>query len=231
MVTLKGKREDWVKLFAVISSYVKETKITVSDGTASIVAIDPANVAIVKANMPCEGECDPFCVKVEQIMKALNAAGGEDVTFSFDEYMSDLTIIGSARVKMPLLADLGEIKDIKRSMFDTISGASSFSPAEVKQCTSYGMFNKEGAVTITIKDNTLTISVGEDRYTAEITTEGATGEAKGTYPLDYFDTLIKQSEGSNVSVKIPHDDFPMLTEWTSGNAEFSIVLAPRVSNE
>ena len=230
-MSLKAKKNDWVRLFSVVSSYTKDAKVTVNEGRATILAIDAAKVAIVKGSIDCEGECDDFTLNVEQVLKALNAAGGDDVTFSFDENMSDLTIIGNARVKMPLEADMGDIRDINRSMFDEINAQGKFNPADVEQCVSYGLWNKEGAVTITIKDGTTNVRVGQERHTAEVDCEGAEGEAFATYPLDYFDTMLKQSKGSEVTVKIPNNDYPALIEWQSGTGDFSLVIAPRVEQE
>lgn len=229
MTTLTGKRNDWNKMLSVVSGYTKEARIEVDDNKAVVLAVDPAKVAIVKANIECEGDAEPFTINVEQCLKALNAAGGDDVVFDFND-VGNLTIIGNARVKMPLEADLGEIRDINRAMFDEVSAQGKIDPTNVEPCVSYGMWNKESIVSIVVADNRFKVCVGEDRHTAEVYGEGE-GNAASKYPLDYFETMIKQAKGSEVTIKIPNNDYPMLAEWSSGTGEFSLVIAPRVEQE
>ena len=229
MTTLTGKRNDWNKMLSVVSGYTKEAKIEVNDGKATILAVDPAHVAIIKANIECGGDAEPFTINVEQCLKALNAAGGDDVVFDFGNE-GNLMIIGNARVKMPLEADLGEIRDINRSMFDEISASGKIDPASIEPCVSYGTWNKEDVVSIVVADNRFKVCVGQDRHTAEVYGEGE-GEATSKYPLDYFETMIKQAKGSEVSIKIPYTNYPMLAEWSSGSGEFSLVIAPRIEQE
>ena len=226
---LNAKRNDWIKMLSIASSYTKEARIEVSEGKATTLAIDPAKVAIFKATIDCEGECEPFSINVDQCIKALNAAGGEDVTFDFTE-MGNLVIKGNARVKMPLEADLGEIRDISRAMFEEIAAQGKMNPGNVESSVSYGMWNKEGALSITIADGKMKICIGQDRHTAEVEMDGE-GNATSMYPLDYFDALVKQSKGSEVTIKLPNNNYPMLAEWVSGTGSYSLVIAPRVENE
>ena len=66
MTTLTGKRNDWNKMLSVVSGYTKEARIEVDDNKAVVLAVDPAKVAIVKANIECEGDAEPFTINVEQ---------------------------------------------------------------------------------------------------------------------------------------------------------------------
>lgn len=231
MATLRAKRSDWVRLFSTVAAFVKEAKVSVNDGRATILAIDPANIAIVKGSIECEGSCDDFSFNVEQAMKALNAAGGEDIQFDFDEYMSDMTITGNAKVKLPLSADLGEIKDIKREIFDGGGSTGVLMPADIEQCVSYCLWSKESVVTFTFKENSMNVRTGEGRLTAEVDMAGS-GDAVSKYPLDYFDAMLKQAKGcGSINILIPESDYPMLAEWKIGTSEFSIVIAPRIDQE
>lgn len=226
---LTVKRNDWMKMLSIMSAYTDKAKIEVADNKATTLAIDPAKVAIIKAKVDCTGECEPFSIGIEQCIKALNAAGGDDVTLDFSN-AGDLVIIGNARVRMPLEADLGDINDINRSIFDEIAAEGTIDPASVESCVSYGVWNKESVVAISISDGKMKIRVGQDRHTAEVEMTG-TGEASSMYPLEYFETMIKQSKGSEITVKLPNNDFPMLVEWESGTGEYSLVIAPRIEQE
>ena len=211
MAILTATKNDWVRLLSIAGAFVKETKITVENGRASCLAIDPAKVAIIKGEIDCKGECAPFTINVDQTLRALNAAGGDPI-LEFDEYMTTMTVKGNAKVKVPILADLGELSDINRSMFDEPAGISAFDPAQVEPIVSYGMYNKEQTVTFDMDDeNGFKMIVGTERNAAETTFQTCEGKAKSIYPLDYFDVIIKQCKGSDhINVKLPNDNFPVL---------------------
>ena len=229
MAILTATKNDWVRLLSVAGAFVKEARISVENGRASCLAIDPAKVAIIKGEIDCKGECPPFTINVDQTLKALNAAGGDPI-LEFDDYMTTLTVKGNAKVKVPVLADMGELSDINRSMFDDPSGVSVFDPAQVEPIVSYGMYNKEATVTFDLDgDNGFKMTIGTDRNTAEMIFQRCEGKAKSVYPLDYFEVVIKQCKGSDsINVKLPNDNYPVLLDWTVGSGSFSIVIAPRI---
>lgn len=232
MTTIIAKKSDWARLFGVAGAYVKEAKIMVENNKVSCLAVDPAHVAIIKCSIKCEGTFDgSVCVNVEQFMKALNACGGEQPIIEVDDYVTELKFIGTATIKMPLLADLGEIRDIPRDMFEGEIASGTFVPGNLEQPISYCMWGKEQIVSIKMKDSKLTFEIGTDRNTAEIISDTpATGiDAESTYPLDYFEALIKQTKGTDtVTIEIPQSNYPMQAKWNVGTGHYSVVIAPRV---
>lgn len=232
MAILKAAKSDWVRLLGTAGAFVKEAKISVENGKASCLAIDPAKVVIVKASIDCEGDCPPFTVNVDQTLKALTAAGDEPI-FEFDDFMSVLTVKGRAKVKVPLLADLGEMKDINRAIFsEDPQGVAVFVPGDVEPLVSYGIYNKEDTVTFDIQEDELKVTVGTGAKAAETVFKGAEGTAKSIYPLDYFDSVIKQCKGANdIRVILPNNNYPISLSWDIGNGCYDIVIAPRVEDE
>lgn len=233
--TLLATRADWMRLLNTAGAFVKEVKITVEGGRALCLAVDPAHVAIIKGEIDCGGTfTGSICVNVEKFIKALNACGGDEPQIEIDDYLSDMKIIGTAKINMPLEADLGEIKDINRAMFEDETAIGTFNPVILEQPIGYCLWAKEQIISIKMNDRRLTFSMGSDRNTAEISSdvpcEGP--DATSTYPLDYFSEMLKQTKGAEtVTVEIPQDDYPMLARWGVGTGVFSVVIAPRVEQE
>lgn len=231
MKAISANKSDWVRMLTTITAFQKEVRIVVDNGKAICLTVDPAKVAIVKAAIECQGECDPFTVNGEQFLKALNAAGNDPI-IEFDDNMSQMTLRGTAKVKVPLLVDMGEIKDINREMFNECEGKGKFTPASVEPIIGYGMYTKEQVVVFNIKDNKMQIVVGTGSNLASFDDFEGTGQASSIYPLDYFSTTVKQMSGAeNVDVSLPRDSYPVLMEWQIGTGDYSVVIAPRIEEE
>lgn len=228
---LTATKSDWLRMLNSVNAFVREAKIETDGKKATCLAIDPAHVAILKSSIDCEGDTVTFTVNVEQFIKALNAAGG-DPYIEFDDYISTITVNGNAKVKLPILDDMGEIKDIKRQMFQDPHATGKITTDAIEPIVSYGLYAKEQVVVFVIKDGKTKIVVGQDRHSAEFSDFEGDGEASSKYPLDYFDTAIKQMKGAeSIDIILPDNDYPLCLKWDIGTGHYNLVIAPRIEEE
>lgn len=228
---LTATKSDWLRMLNTVNAFVKEAKIETDGERATCLAIDAAHVAILKSSIACGGDSVTFTVNVEQFIKALNAAGGEPI-IEFDDYMSTITVNGVAKVKLPVLDDMGEIKDINRQMFQDPKATGKMVADAIEPLVSYGLYAKEQVVEFFIADGRTKVIVGQDRHASEYSDFEGDGEAASKYPLDYFETGIKQMKGAEgVDIILPDSNYPLCLKWEIGTGHYSLVIAPRIEEE
>jgi proliferating cell nuclear antigen len=222
----------------IISEIVNEVRIKVSKSGMSVIAVDPANVALVSLKIPhsaftsFEAEEDNLCVNLEDLKQVLKRAElGSSLIIEKHENKLKLSIENTVKrhFYLSLINLEAEEKKIPELEFDSSVEISS-------------EMLKHAIEDSAVVSDACTFEIGK---TFSIEAKGALnstrtefnsdeakfkGEAKSKYSLEYLQKFIKASKFSdraNIQFK---KDFPLRLDFR-GNVEMTFILAPRVEDE
>jgi len=222
----------------IISELVTEVRIKVMKTGLSIIAVDPANVALVSLKIPhsafshFESEDENLCVNLEDLKQVLKRAEmGSTLTLQKEDNKLKLSIENTVKrnFHLALISLEQEEKRIPELEFDSsvelasemfkhaIEDASVVSDACVFDLGKTFAIEAKGALNSTKTE----FSSDEARFK---------GEAKSKYSLEYLQKFIKASRFSekvNLQFK---KDFPLRIDFR-GNVDMTFILAPRVEDE
>ena len=225
---------------SVISEIVNDVRIKLLPDGMSIVAVDPANVALVIFKLPkeafsqYEAGMEVWGVNLGDLKKILKRATGSS-SLVFEEEDNKLKISIFDKVKRVFNLSLIEIesedKDIPDLTFaarvelDAVSFSQAIEDAKVvaDSCSlisGEGFFMVEGSGSL----NSARAEFSGDE--AEIK-----GIAKSKYSLEYLMKFIKGSKISDKVVVNFSDDYPLRLDFPGEKMGIGFVLAPRVDND
>ena len=223
---------------ALIAELVTEVKIKVNKTGLSIIAVDPANVALVSLKLPhssftqFESEEETLCVNLEDFKQILKRAEpGSSLTLEKEDNRLKLSIQNTVKRNfyISLINIEGEEKRIPDLEFDSsveissemlrhaIEDAAIVSDACSFEIGKSFIIEAKGALNSTKTE----FSSDEAKFK---------GEAKAKYSIEYLQKFIKASRfAENASLKYKND-FPLRMDFR-GNIEMTFILAPRVEEE
>ena len=223
---------------AIISELVTEVRIKVSKTGLSIIAVDPANVALISLKIPhsafsqFESEEENLCVNLEDLKQVLKRAElGSTLTMQKEDNKLKLSIENAVKRNfyLALINIESEEKRIPELEFDSsvelasemfkhaIEDASVVSDACIFELGKNFVIEAKGALNSTRTE----FSSDEAKFK---------GEAKSKYSLEYLGKFIKASRFSEKVNLQYKKDFPLRLDFR-GNVDMTFILAPRVEDE
>ncbi|MCK4649905.1 hypothetical protein KAT36_01605 [Candidatus Pacearchaeota archaeon] len=224
----------------IISNVVVEVRIKLLEDGLSIIAVDPANVALVIFRLPKESfvEYDAgnevWGVNLGDLKKILKRASGA-ASVTLEEVEGKLKISVFDKVKrtfsLALIEIRSEDKDIPELNFGARVEMGSRDFAQAVEDASI----VADSCTFVLKDDVFTIEGNGSLNSARAEFEGGEleifGKGKSKYSLDY---LMKFVKGVNISANVVvsfSDDYPLRLDFPGERMGIGFVLAPRVEND
>ena len=228
------------KAIELLSELVLEVRIKVNEFGLSIVALDPANVAMVEFKLPrsafsqFEVGNETLGINLENLKRVLKRCGsGSSLTLEKKENLLNIQI--DDRIKRNFTISLIEIDTEDKEMPDltytsVIEIESIDLTASIEDCAVVA-----DACSFIVKDNNFMIEAkGLNSARSEFTGDEAKIEAedaKSRYSLEYLQKIMKGAklcEKTNIKFS---NDHPLRIEFKANHMELNFVLAPRVETE
>jgi len=228
-------------VISLLSELVTEVRIKVNSEGLKIIAIDPANVALVSFKLPAES------------FSALEANDEEVVGISLDSLRPVLKRAGAGAALMLQTEDNTlkiEIHDkIKRefklAMINIDSEEKSMPDLDFTCKVEISSYDLSEAITdCAVVGDSCLFSIQDGKFSVEakglhstksefsgdeVKIEGEKGKAK--YSLEYLQKFIKACKLIDKAGINFADDYPLKLEFKAPNFELAFVLAPRVETE
>jgi len=226
---------------AIISELVTEVRLRVDKNGLSIVAIDPANVALVSFRLPRENftefEADEEVIglNLENLKAVLKRAGsGMPVVLQTEENMLRVVIqdkikrefalalidIDTEEKTMPSLEFSCKVELNSQDIVDIINDCAIVADSCIFEV-------KEGKFMIEAKGSLNATRAEFSGDEAKI--QGKDARAK--YSIEYLEKFIKAAKFSEKAILEFSTDYPMKLEFKSNEIEIAFILAPRVEEE
>ena len=228
------------KAIDIISEIVTEVRIKVNDVGMSIVAMDPANVAMVGFVLPktafsqYEVTNEEIGINLENLKRVLKRSGTKS-SIIIEKKENLLNIKIQDRIQREFNISLIDIdhedKEIPNLEFSSRVELNSIDLiATIEDCAviadACSFIIKEGKFIIESKDlNSARTEFSGDE--AEIKAE----DCKSRYSLEYLSKFIKASKLSEKTTLKFANDHPLKMEIRTNNMEILFILAPRVETE
>ena len=228
-----------VKAIDVISELVTEVRMKINEEGISIVAIDPANVAMVGFSIPksafsqFESGKEVLGINLDSLKKILRRCGsGSSVIFEKKNNLLSIQI--QDRIKRNFTLNLIEVEREDKEMpslnFSTAVKMNSVDVIDsVEDCAIVA-----DACSFIIKDNKFVIeSKGLNSARAEFSGDEAeiTAEVpacKSRYSLEYLQKFVRGAKLAEKTILKFSDDHPLRMDLKAENFDLSFILAPRV---
>ena len=224
----------------IISELVTEVKIKVDAQGLSIVAIDPANVALVAFNIPStafsqfEAKEEVIGVSLDNLKSVLRRSSpGSNLMMQTEDNTLKIEINDKIKrtFSLALINIETEDKQVPKLEFSSKVEINSVDFLEaIEDCAvvadACSFAIKEGKFIIEAKGlNSARNEFSQD----EVKIDGADGKAK--YSLEYLQKFTKASKlVDKVRINFS-DDYPLRLEFNTANIALVFILAPRVENE
>ncbi len=226
---------------AIISELVIEVRLRVDKNGLSIVAIDPANVALVSFRLPretfTEFEADEEVIglNLESFKAVLKRAGSSTpIVLQTEENM--LKVIIQDKIRREFALSLINIEAEEKAMPSLEFGCK----VELNSQDLVDIINDCAVVAdscvFEVKDGKFIIeakgslnSTRAEFSSDEAKIEGK--EARAKYSIEYLEKFIKASKFSEKATVEFSTDYPMKLEFKTSEIEMAFILAPRVEEE
>lgn len=227
-------------VIAIISELVTEVKIKVDKQGLSIVAIDPANVALVAFNIPStafsafEANEEVLGVSLDNLKSVLKRCSpGSNLVMQSEDNTLKIEIHDKIKRSFSLALINIDTEDKQVPVLDFASkiemNSVDFLEA-IEDCLivadACSFLIKEGKFSIEAKG----LNSAKNEFSGdEAKIEGANGKSK--YSLEYlqkFTKACKLTEKVRINFS---DDYPLRLEFNTANIALVFILAPRVENE
>ena len=229
------------EIISIISDLVLEVRIKVSNEGMSVIAIDPANVAMVSFKMPntafsefeIEGD-EVLGVSLDNLKSVLRRCSVKSVLILKKEE-SSLRLEIQDKIKREFNLALIEIEDEEKPL-PTLSFASRIEMASidfseaVEDCAVVGdscnFVSEADKFTIQAKGS---LNSFKSEFTDEVNIQAE--EANSKYSLEYLQKLVKATKITDKTIINFSSDYPLKLEFNTPFVELSFILAPRVETE
>jgi len=228
-----------VKAIDVISELVTEVRMKVTEEGISIVAIDPANVAMVGFSIPksafsqFEAGKEILGINLDSLKRILRRCGsGSSVIFEKQNNMLNIQI--QDRIKRNFTLNLIEVeredKEMPNLNFSTAVKMNSVDFIDsIEDCAivadACSFILRDGKFVIESRGiNSARAEFSGDE--AEITTEAA--GCKSRYSLEYLQKFVRGAKLAEKTILKFSDDHPLRMDLKAENFDLSFILAPRV---
>jgi len=225
---------------SIISELVTEVKLKVNKEGLSIVAIDPANVALVAFNLPAsafsafEADNEAIGVSLESFKSVLKRCSqGSSIIMQTDENGLRVEIHDKIKRTFNLaLIDIEtEDKQVPELEFSSFVNMKSGDIAQaVEDCSVVA-----DTCSFSIKDGKFIIEARglhstKSEFSADEVALGGS-EARAKYSLGYLQKFVKACKLAEQCKVYFSNDYPMKLELKESNFGMSFVLAPRMETE
>jgi len=225
---------------AIISEIVSEVRIKILEEGMSIVAVDPANVALVIFKLPKEGFSEyesgneVWGVNLNDLKRILKRVSvSSSVVFEQEENQLKISIFDKVKriFTLSLINVESDDKDIPELSFgarieiDSVSFSQAIEDAKIvaDSCSlisGEGFFIVEGIGSL---NSARTEFSGDE---ADIS-----GIARAKYSLEYIMKFIKATKTSEKVIVNFSDNYPLRLDFPGEKMGLGFVLAPRVEND
>ena len=231
---------------SIISELVSETRIKVSSGGIELIAMDPANVAMVVLRLFnsvfTEYNVDnemTLGINLSNLKQILKRAGPSDIlTLEFEENMLKLRLLGSTdrTFKMPII-DLEEkeqkIPELKFPIKIITNSAILSEAIEdvsiVSEAASFTADNNVFLISGSGDISNANIEIPADENT-KITAPN--NKISSKYSVEYLRKMVTGSKMSEIVTVQFSKDYPLRIDYKEQDKyELSFILAPRVEND
>ena len=226
---------------SVMSELVTEVKAKLTKNGLSVIAIDPANVALVMLKIPAssfmnlEAEDETLCVNLEDLKQVLRRLSSGPLLIERDENMLRLSSEDKKRsFSLALISLEQEEKKVPELEFssrieinsDIFSDAVNDALIVADACT----FETNSKNEMFVIDAKGTLNNARTEFSAE-EARMQLSDAKSKYSLQYLQKFIKASRFSEKTLVQFSKDYPMRLDFKSPELEMLFILAPRVETE
>ncbi len=228
-----------VKAMDVISELVTEVRMKINEEGISIVAIDPANVAMVGFSIPksafsqFESGKEILGINLDSLKKILRRCGSGS-SLILEKQNNKLSIQIQDRIKRNFTLSLIEVEREDKEMpslnFSTAVKMNSVDFIDsVEDCAIVA-----DACSFMIKDGNFVIeSRGINSARAEFSGDEAditaeVANCKSRYSLEYLQKFVKGAKLAEKTILKFSDDHPLRMDLKAESFDLSFILAPRV---
>jgi len=227
-------------VIGIISELVTEVKLKVDKDGMRIVAIDPANVALISFILPNHafssfetGE-EVLGVSLENLKSILRRAGaGSSLIMQTEDNFLKIEIHDKIKrvFNLALIEIEAEEKAVPSLEFSSRIEMSSIDFSEaIEDCLvvadSCNLSVKEGKFIIDAKG----LNSARSEFSGdEVNMEGT--DSKSKYSLEYLQKFAKASKMAEKVVINLSDDYPLRLDFKTEKIELVFILAPRVEND
>ncbi len=225
---------------SIISELVTEVRIKMLEDGMSIVAVDPANVAMVIFKLPRESFSEyqtnnnVWGVNLEDLKRILRRSSNSS-SIIFEQEGNKLDIAVYDKIKRNFMLTLIDIdsedRGERKANFDTEVELSSLDLSQaIEDCSVVA----ESCSFISGEKFFLVEASGTiNSFRAEFSEENAniSGISKAKYSLEYLNKFIKAQKISNRVILRFSDDHPIRIDFPGEKMGIGFILAPRIEND
>ncbi len=229
-----------IDAISLISEIVTEVRLKFLEEGLSIVAVDPANVAMVIFKMPKEAfssyetEKDILGINLDDFKRILKrASNSSSINFETEENQLKISIVDKSKrtFTLSLIDTSSEEKGEPTLDFScNIEMDSTDLTQTVEDCfvvaDSCAFISKAGEFTIEAKGS---INSAKNEFSGDFVK--ISGDGKSKYSLEYLMKFIKASKiADRVNLRFS-DNYPLKLEFAGDQMGIAFILAPRVEND
>lgn len=224
----------------IISELVSEVKIKLLEDGMSIVAVDPANIAMVIFKLPKEsfseysaGE-DTWGVNLEDMKRVLRrASNASSIIFEQEENQLNISIYDKIKRNFTLsLIDL-DFEDKKEPNLE-FSGSIELNSEDFSKSIEDCLVVSDSCALICGENFFVIEAMGSlNSFKAEFSGDDTKieGIAKAKYSLEYLNKFIKAQKISNKVTLRFSENYPLRIDFPGEKLGIGFILAPRVEND
>lgn len=228
------------EVVSIISELVTEVNLKFGEDGMSIVAIDPANVALVYFLLPRKifseytSSNENLGVNLGNLKAVLRRAkSGSSLIMKSRENIIDFDIIDRVRRKFSLTLIDVEGQDKKIPQLEFLSQIQ-MSPEDFVDAIEDCLVVSESCAFIAVPEKFVIESTGLNSAHTEFSSDEVkiiSGNSKARYSLEYLQKFIKASKLAGKVLINFSSDHPLKIDFKRDDFELSFILAPRVEEE
>lgn len=228
------------EVISIISELVTEVKLRFDDKGMSILAIDPANVALVSFILPKKVFSDfranneVLGINLDNLKAVLRRAkAGSSLIMESQEGILKLDIIDKVKRNFAIaLIDI-EAEDKKMPSLEFMTQVQ-IEPADLVDAVEDCLIVADSCTFIAEPDKFIIESIGLNSARIEFSSDTVriiSGGSRAKYSLEYLQKFLKASKIADKIFVNFSSDHPIKLEFKKEDFELAFILAPRVENE
>jgi proliferating cell nuclear antigen len=229
-----------VDCISIISELVTEVKLKFLEEGLSLVAVDPANVAMIIFKMPkeafshYEANNEILGINLDDFKKILKrTSSASSVNFETEDNQLKISILDKSKRTfiLSLIETTAEEKNEPNLDFSCIieMDSSDFSQT-VEDCfvvaDSCALISKENQFSIEAKGS---INSAKNEFSSDLIS--IKGDGRSKYSLEYLMKFIKANKISDKVIIKFSENYPLRLEFIGDQLGMAFILAPRVEND
>lgn len=229
-----------IDAISIVSELVTEVKLKFLDEGLSLVAVDPANVAMVIFKMPketfsqYESNKDVLGINLDDFKRILKrASSASSINLETEDNQLKISILDKSKRTFVLSLIESNSEEKNEPVLDfacTVEMDSSDLTQTIEDCfvvaDSCALISKENQFVIEANGN---INSAKNEFSSDVLSVSGIGRAK--YSLEYLMKFIKASKISD-KVKLNFsENYPLKLEFIGDQLGMAFILAPRVEND